>query len=308
MKSWYFLPFLLLLITGCELEEITPNSAPPILGFGTTSGTILVTGGTTEARILWTQPTIQAQQIEFTVEGDGSSQNDLELLTTSPISVPAGATEIAIQLAVAPGQDPERTERKGIIKLQSADWFRLSVRDSFAFKYGVPHTVELDLWAPDLAFPQLWGYTSFNADPVPDGNALAAGRHFCFAHKSRTSANVIGLYNAAEGRSTNALNMHRLYSDYNVSGSSANIRMPELFRLIPSSPGARSGTVEVIRQRVTISRRSASGMPPFTVGLSGSGTYDEISGSINVAILFDESELGIAEPVLRRYVYEAEER
>ncbi len=133
-------------------------------------------------------------------------------------------------------------------------------------------------------------------------------RHFCFSHKSRTEPNVIGLYNTSPGRNTNALNLIRIYADFEVSTGSANIRIPSMFRLIPTQEGATSGIVEVIDQRITIVRRSSSGLPPFTVGLSGSGTYNELTGILLANIIFDESELGFPAPILRRYSYEAQER
>ena len=64
----------------------------------------------------------------------------------------------------------------------------------------------------------------------------------------------------------------------------------------------------MIEQRVTVTRKASSGLPPFTVGISGEGGYDEASGVMSVGVLFDESELGVADPVLRRYSYEAERR
>jgi hypothetical protein len=168
--------------------------------------------------------------------------------------------------------------------------------------------VDLRIWAPDEPFPQLWGYTSFNEDPVPPGTGLSAGQHFCFAHISRTQSNVIGLYNTAPGASTNALNMHRIYTDQEVTSASANIRMPEFMRLIPSEEGSTFGTVEVIPQDVVITRRASSGLPPFTVGLSGSGTYDETTGIILLDVYFDETAIGGGASVLRRYSLEPEKR
>jgi hypothetical protein len=308
MRIRLFLFLLPLLIIGCKPEAITPNPAATLLGFGDTEGTVNVTGETREVTIYWTKATSATEQLIFTLIGDQVGPDELEVLTPSPVTVPAGATEISLQVRAAPGSDPEQLEAGGKIVLSPGDWFRLSDRDTFTFGFSVPHTVRLDLWAPGGPFPKLWGYTSFNADPVPDGAGLAAGRHFCFSHKSRTEPNVIGLYNTAPGRNTNALNLIRVYDGLGVSTGSANIRIPSLFRLIPSEEGATSGTVEVIEQRFTVTRSAASGLPPFTVGLSGSGTYNEQTGILLANIIFDESELGFPDPILRRYSYEAQER
>jgi hypothetical protein len=308
MKIRLLLLLLPLLIAGCQPEAITPNPAATLLGFGDTEGTVNVTGETREVTIFWTKATTATEQLIFTLIGDQVGPDELEVLTPSPLTVPAGTTEISLQVRAAPGSDPEQLEAGGKIVLSSGDWFRLSDRDTFTFGFSVPHTVRLDLWASGGAFPKLWGYTSFNADPIPDGAGLAAGRHFCFSHKSRTEPNVIGLYNTSPGRNTNALNLIRIYADFEVSTGSANIRIPSMFRLIPTQEGATSGIVEVIDQRITIVRRSSSGLPPFTVGLSGSGTYNELTGILLANIIFDESELGFPAPILRRYSYEAQER
>ena len=244
--------------------------------------------------------------MEFDLEGDALGGEDIEVITPSPIIVPAGATEIAIQLRVAPGPTPTQPGRRGVITLRPGGWYRLSERDTFAFNVNLPHTVGLEVWADGSAFPQLYGYTSFSAEPVPsDGSP---GEHFVLARSSTTEPNVIGVFNPQPGNSTNAFNMHRLYPDFDVTSASANIRIPSLFRLTPNSPGADFGTVEVIEQRVTITRRPSSGLPPFTVGISGGGTYDEASGIMDVEVSFDESELGVPEAVVRRYSYESERR
>ncbi|MEM1358583.1 MAG: hypothetical protein AAGF89_10300, partial [Bacteroidota bacterium] len=243
------------------------------------------------------------------ISGDGATETDLRILTPSPLTIPAGATEATIRLQVADGVDPERLERMGIIEILEDDWFELTERRFYNFVYSVPHTAAVELWAPNLAFPILWGYTSFGPEPVPEGSGLDAGPHFAFAYASRTEPNIIGMFNAVPGTSsTNALNMVRIYADDEVSSASARISIPELFKLIPESEGATFGRVEVIEQRVTITRRSSSGLPPFQIGLSGSGTYDEDTGIILVDVFFDETELGNGASVLRRYSYESKKR
>ena len=296
------------LLFACEPMEVDTNPAPPLLGFGDVTGTVSLAGEVAEARILWTRPTTKEQQLFVNLEGPAGDLGDVELLTPNPLLIPPGANEAIVEFRAASLPDNERITRHGRLQLLPADWYRLSDRDTFGFNFSLNHTVKLTLWAPEIAFPQLWGYTSFGPEPVPPGDGLDAGRHFAFAHASTSEPNVIGLYNEQAGRSTNALNLHRIYSDYDVSSASANIRITRLFRLIPESEGARRGRVEVIDQRITVTRRSSSGLPPFTVGLSGEGTYDEATGIIAVAVTFDESQLGVTEPVLRRYQYESRER
>lgn len=293
---------------ACEPEGAEVNLLPPLLGFGDTTGVVSVAGEILEVNILLTAAMDQDRDLAFNFSGDGVGAADIRILTPSPLRVPAGSTEVQIQLQVAELADPSRLDRRGVITLEDNDWFRLSERQFFYFGFSVPHTAAVELWTPDEAFPKLYGYTSFGPEPVPEGSNLAAGEHFAFAYSSRTEPNVIGMYNEVPGRSTNALNLHRVYADYEVSTGSANIRIPRLFRLIPDSPGATFGQVEVIEQRITIVRRASSGLPPFEVGLSGSGTYDEVTGTILVTIIFDETELGLGDAVVRRYAYESEER
>ncbi|MEO0734351.1 MAG: hypothetical protein AAFZ52_16060 [Bacteroidota bacterium] len=296
------------LLAACVQDEPAVPALPPLLGFGDTTGVVSITGEELEINVLWTRALTQGQELSFQIAGDGSTGADLEVLTPSPLVLEPGATEASIRLRVASGVDPDRLDREGIITLTETDWMRLTERRTYRFGYSVPHTVNLELWASEGTFPKLFGYTSFGAEPVPDGVGLDAGKHFAFGYASRTQPNVLGMFNTSPGRSTNALNLHRIYADFNVSTGSANIRIPELFRLIPASEGATSGRVEVIEQRFTVTRTNSSGLLPFTVGLSGAGTYDEDAGIILVDIFFDETEIGNGDAVLRRYSYESEER
>ncbi|NJO86933.1 MAG: hypothetical protein HC821_02505 [Lewinella sp.] len=184
----------------------------------------------------------------------------------------------------------------------------LSSRDSMRIGFNLQHTVELTRFAPEIPFPQLWGYTSFGADPVPPGNGSDAGPHFAFAHASTTQPNVIGLYNTEAGRSTNALNMHRIYADQEVTSGSADIRIQEFIELIPEPNNNRRGQVRIIAQNVRVNRRASSGLPPFNVGISGSGTFDVNTGIILLDVYFNETEIGGQENILRRYSLEAQQR
>jgi hypothetical protein len=298
-----------LLVLGCEKDGSTTEPAPPLLGFGGGGqGQLAITGEMLEIEVLWTRASSKAREITYQLTSDDTGIEGLEVLTPSPLRVPAGATEAAIQLRARQDRDPSAGQRGVTIELLPGDWYRLTERDSFTLTYGQPRTVDLEIWAPDTGFPRLYGYSSGSEEPVPTGKGPRAGEHFFLAHVSSTEPNVIGAYNAQEGKSTNALNMHRLYADYDVLSSSADIRIPELLRFVPEEEGASKGKVEVIAQRVTVNRRSASDQQPFTVGISGEGTYNENTGIILLDVYFDESELGIDEPVLRRYSYESPRR
>ena len=312
----YLLFSLLLCLLACDpVSEVELQPSPPLLGFGDTEGTVAVSGDTLAAHVFWTRATDGARQLPFLVmgadAGGGAVPLDaegMELLTPSPLAVPAGATEARILLRVRPDFTADLVERRGRLQLLEADWYRLSTRDTFTFGFGVPHTVDLEVFAPPTPFPQIFGYSSGSDAPVPDGGGRDANPHFAFAHASTTLPDVIGFFNEQEARSTNAFNLHRIYAEYDVSSASANIRLPNLLRLIPDAEGAVRGRVEVIPQRITVTRRASSGLPPFTVGISGAGRYDLSTGELMVTVEFDERELGVSAPVVRNYVYRSTPR
>ena len=298
----------LVLLLGCREDAVVDN-APPIFGFGDLTAGLEITGDTLALTVYATRALPQDQPIDYALGGTALLNEDFALLDGSELVLLAGATEATLHLTALPNDDPQRIERFILVELQPSADLRLSEERSTArIGFTLMHTVDLRLWAPDEPFPQLWGYTSFGPEPVPETSGLEAGPHFAFAHASKTQPNVIGMYNTQPGKSTNALNMHRIYADYEVNSASANIRIPNLIRLIPAEPGASFGRAEIIPQRVTITRRPSSGLPPFEIGLSGEGSYDEQTGRIELAVYFDETAIGNGSAVLRRYVYESERR
>ncbi len=297
----------LLLANACQrLDDYTPQL--PLFGFGDLTASLSLTGDTLLVPVYFTRALTEDVTLEFNWEGSAQLGRDFLLPDGPTLFVAAGTDLPMLRIVANTNPDPARLDRFLDLKLAPHPALRLSDRDSMRLTFSLPHTANLSIFAPAEPFPQLWGYTSFGEEPVPPGRGLQAGAHFCFAHKSRTQTNVIGLYNTQEGNSTNALNMHRLYADYDVGTGSANIRILEFVRLSPSEPGSTSGTAEIIPQRVTITRIASSGLPPFTVGISGSGTYNETTGVINLAIYFDETEIGGEPNKLRRYSLEANER
>lgn len=298
----------ILALLGCR-EDAVVNNAPPLFGFGDLEASLEITGDTLALTVYTTRALPRDQVIDYALGGTALPGEDYRFTGSEALLLPAGETEARLLLTAPPSDDPDRLDRFLLIELQPTADLRLAEeRRTARIEFSLEHTVDLERWAPKIAFPILWAYTSFGPEPVPAGGGLSAGAHFAFAHASKTLPNVIGLYNTEPGRSTNALNLHRIYVDYEVSTGSANIRMPDLIRLIPAEPGASFGRAEIIPQRVTITRRASSGLPPFEIGLSGEGTYDETTGQISLAIYFDETELGNGDSVLRRYVFEAEER
>ncbi len=308
--TYYLLPttLLFLLLTFSCTKEDTYSPAPPLIGFGDTTATLDFNGAELLAPVYLTRALDRPTTINYAISGTAEAGLDYELADEGSLLLPAGASEGFIGLRATPTGSPDRIDRFIDITLQTSDGVRLTDRDRLRVIFALNSTVALTTWAPEIAFPKLFGFTSFGPEPVPPGSSLAAGPHFSFAHASRTQPNVIGMYNTQPGKSTNALNMHRIYADEEVSSASANIRIPEMLRFIPSSTGSTFGTVEVIEQQVTITRKASSGLPPFEVGISGGGTYDENTGIILLDVYFDETAIGGENAVLRRYSLESEDR
>lgn len=297
-----------LLMAGCE-KELRSVSVPPLVAFGDTSGVVVPMGETTEVEILLTRGLEEPTDLPFAIDLFGIDPAAVDL-PASPLPVPAGNTEVYLPIALVDPDAPDLVLAEGTITLLPTDstQLRLSERNRFRFVFGQRHTVDVYRWVPRSAFPQLYGYTSFDEDPVPlTGRGPSAGEHFVLAYASRTEPNVIGFVNPIPGDGTNALNMNRIYADEDVS-SNSNINIPKLFRLQPDGEEASRGTVEVIPQQVTIQRRTTSGRPPFEIGISGEGTYDEVSGVIEFEVVFDETGIGGPPAVLRNYRYESQRR
>lgn len=163
------------------------------------------------------------------------------------------------------------------------------------------------LWAPDVPFPQLYGYHADDTSQVP-----ATGRvneHFVLAVTHPDSApNVIGFANPSPGGSTNAFNLIRRYADQGVTSGSAGLRVPHALRLVPDEVGSATGRVVVPAQTVTLTRTGAAGGGTFDVGISGGGRYDETTGLIRVRVVLDERAIGGAAAVVRHYVYASRRR
>ena len=296
------------LTCACRKEEPLLNNAPPIAGFAALTQSFQA-DTETEVVLYLNKPVSAPLRLNVAAGATAVRGRDYELSDDGAFLLQPGATEAYLKVTPLPDQT-ELEDKTLTLTLQPTDGITLAEgRTTLTLLFlDVVHTVQLSLWAKDVAFPQLFGYTSFNAGPVPDGRGPSAGEHFCFAYKSAVALNVIGFYSADTTASTNAFNMHRIYADYNVTSASARIRIPQALRFIPDAPGARTGNVEVIDQTVTIRRTASSGLPPFDISIWGSGRYNEITGIISFDVHFDERAIEGPADVLRKYIYEKERR
>jgi hypothetical protein len=305
MRFLSILILLIFLVGSCKPEEALPGDAPPIAGFGSLTRSFDANTGT-EAVLLLNKPVSAPLRLEFVVGGNAIRGIDYELPNEGFFLLQPENTEAYLKIIPLPTQ---RDIENKILTLTLKDTPGITLaegRRTLTLSFlNAAHTVKLSLWAKDVAFPQLFGYTSFGPEPVADGRG---GEHFCFAYKSSIAPNVIGFYHQDSSASTNAFNMHRIYAAQNITSASARVRIPQALRFSPDAPGAKTGTVEVIRQDVTLRRTAASGQPPFKIPIWGMGRYSEITGTIFLDVHFDESEIGGPKDVLRKFIYEKERR
>ncbi len=305
MRKLTILLLLSILGVSCLREEAEPNDAPPLVGFGTLNKSFDANIGT-EVVLFLNKPVQTPLSIGVLTGGNAIRGVDYALPEEAFFRLEPGATEAYLKITTLPTQ---RDIENKVLTLTLKDTPGVTIVEGrktvTLYFLNAAHTVQLSLWAKDVAFPQLFGYTSFGADQVPDGRS---GEHFCFAYKSSVVPNVIGFYHQDTSASTNAFNLHRIYAAQNISSASAKVRIPQALRFNPDAPGAKTGTVEVIRQAVTLRRTAASGQPPFKISIWGTGRYSEITGTIFLDVHFDESEIGGPKDVLRKFVYEKERR
>lgn len=305
MRLLSILITLTLLAGSCKPEEALPGDAPPIAGFGTLTRSFDANVGT-EAVLLLNKSVAAPLQVEVVVGGNAIRGIDYELPNEGFFLLQPGNTEAYLKIITLPTQRDIENKTLTLTLKETPGVTLAEGRRTLTLNFlNAAHTVQLSLWAKDVAFPQLFGYTSFGPDPVADGRS---GEHFCFAYKSSIAPNVIGFYNQDSLTSTNAFNIHRIYAAQNISSASARVRVPQALRFMPDTPGAKTGAVEVIRQTLTIRRTAASGQPPFKISIWGMGRYSEITGAIFLDVHFDESEIGGPKDVLRKYVYEKQRR
>jgi hypothetical protein len=295
-------------LLGCREEAIRVSNLPPLLGFGDTTA-VLPAGFTLPLPLLATTSPREDVQITYRLEASPEQRRAFAERPDSVITLKAGTLETTLAfttVAPLPGSVQGTFVR---VILDSTDAVRLSDRNTVSLYFGFRNEVDLSIWAPNNGFPQLYGYTSFSEAPAPtEGGGPQAGEHFTYAYVSTQSPETIGFRAPNPGDGTNAFNMVRIYADEDVTAGSARIALPEVLRFQPAFPGAGNGSVTVIPQQVELIRTRSSGRDPFTIGISGSGTYNETTGVISLSVIFDETDIGGPQRVVRNYLYESRRR
>lgn len=117
-----------------------------------------------------------------------------------------------------------------------------------------------------------------------------------FSFTSEGEPDKIGFANPyVAGKGTNALYMQTLYTSQNLTTDSGyyNITIPKCFQLVPKSADSTTvGTVLVIPQTVRIYRKDKTSFDILIAPSDAPGTYNTITGLMEVEIAFDETSIG----------------
>jgi hypothetical protein len=126
-----------------------------------------------------------------------------------------------------------------------------------------------------------------------------------FSVTSAAEPDKIGFANPnVAGKGTNALYMNTLYASQQLTSDSGfyNVTIPKCFQFIPkSTQETNTGTVVVLPQMVKIHRRNGTS---FNIGIRPStepGTYNTVTGLMEIEVQFDETSIGGASDVKRKY-------
>jgi hypothetical protein len=138
-----------------------------------------------------------------------------------------------------------------------------------------------------------------------DETTNAWRRFNAFSVTSEGEPDKLGFANPyVAGKGVNALDMTRIYTAQNLTSDSGyyNITIPKCFQFVPASAAdVTQGKVIVLEQDIKIYRRDKSF---FTIRISPGtqpGTYNTTSGSFEVEVSFDETSIGGAPVVKRKY-------
>lgn len=104
------------------------------------------------------------------------------------------------------------------------------------------------------------------------------------------------------GKGSNALYMTSIYGrlDGGLTSDSGyyNVTIPKCFEFIPDGPALKTGKINVIEQAVRLYRRDKTF---YDIRISGAGTYNTETAIFEVEVVFDESSIGGAKEVKRKY-------
>jgi hypothetical protein len=113
------------------------------------------------------------------------------------------------------------------------------------------------------------------------------------------------------GRGTNALDILETYREYPLgtptnNDYTYNVVIPKCFKFIPDEPGAKKGNVEVIPQKVTVTRTAAFNYSTYQIPMRPSdkpGRFDITTKEFTIEVEFDDTAVGGPLAVRRQYKF-----
>ena len=161
-----------------------------------------------------------------------------------------------------------------------------------------------------------WAQTQPFYSPHPEIFIDSLGvwkRFISFSFTSDGEPDKIGFQNPnVAGKGTNALYMNTMYNTtfytttYKINTSSDsgtyNVIIPKCFQFIPKSKDTTEvGTVVVLPQTVTLTRKDRTKYQVTIAPSTLPGTYNTKTGIFEIEVLFDESNFGGPKEVRRKY-------
>ncbi len=187
---------------------------------------------------------------------------------------------------------------------------------AFVFFYGCKKEYNVQPTYASLELANTWAQNQPYYSPHPQIyiDSLGIWKPFIsFAFTSDAEPDVIGFQNPyVAGKGTGALYMTSMYNNpyytsrYNVNTSSDsgtyNVVIPKCFRFIPKSADSSDvGTVVVLPQVVTLTRKDKTKYQVSIAPSTQPGTYSKKTGVFEIEVLFDESNFGGSKEVRRKY-------
>lgn len=130
----------------------------------------------------------------------------------------------------------------------------------------------------------------YRFDPVANRWTARIGSHFSSVPASDPTA--LGFTNSQVANSGVALfDMVRLYSSQigSTNINTAKINAEKVLQFFPDFDGAKTGIVKVVDQDITITRTNST---TFKIGISGGGTYNEVTRIMDLEVRFNETAIG----------------
>ncbi|PWS26319.1 hypothetical protein DHW03_16170 [Pedobacter yonginense] len=151
----------------------------------------------------------------------------------------------------------------------------------------VPSSSAMATFQSNTSFYQMFVY---RFDPVANAWTNRIASHFSTI--SSTDPSFLGFTNPYVADSGVPLfDMVRLYSTQTGTTNikTVKINADQVLQFFPDYIGSKTGVVKVKPQDITLTKADAS---TFKIGITGSGTYSEITKVIDLSITFNEASIG----------------